>query len=171
MTTLSRASAACALKRLHADIKRRLSVATPPAFSPSAASPECIPTAAPAVAGRRTVVVVEDDEATRALIARALSPAFDVVQACTGLGALELLGRIPAPSLIVLDVGLPEIDGVMVARKLKTHPVLKDVPVVFVTARVTPSDVGHGIAAGAKHYLTKPFSVVTLVQVVQKHAK
>jgi putative two-component system response regulator len=128
---------------------------------------------APSASGgvRKRILVVEDDPQTRAFMARALSPAFEVAEASTGLGALELLGKGPPPSLILLDVMLPGIDGVTIARKLKLHPTLKDVPIVFVTAKTAPSDVLQGIDAGAKHYLTKPFSVASLIQVVERLAK
>jgi CheY-like chemotaxis protein len=169
LPTPSRAIAASALKRLHDDVKKRTAFSTPPAFTPHgpprAAEGDARPPA------KKTIVVVDDDGATRAMIARALSPAYAIVEAETGLGALELLGRIPPPSVIVLDVMLPEVDGVTIARKLKGHPTLKDVPIVFVTAKSAPADVLEGIGAGAKHYLTKPFSVAALVQAVEKLTK
>jgi len=157
--------AASALKRLHDDVKRR-GGALPPPPTPG---PAFLPS--PGGEKKRVVVVVEDDAAIRALIARALSSSFDVAEASTGLGALELLGRMPAPNLILLDVMLPEVDGVTIARKLKAHPALKHVPIVFVTAKDAPHDVAQGIGAGATQYLTKPFSIKTLQEVVDRLAK
>jgi CheY-like chemotaxis protein len=171
--TPSRAIAAGALKRLHEDVKKREAQRTPAALTARQPASPMGGAWRSGIepGGKRTVVVVDDDDSIRAMIARVLSPTFDVLEASTGLVALELLGRIPPPSLILLDVMLPEVDGVAVARKLKAQPALRDVPIVFVTAKNAPADILKGIDAGASHYLTKPFSIVALKQVVEKLAR
>lgn len=119
----------------------------------------------------RTVLVVEDDPSLRTMMVRALSTRYRVEQADDGIAAMELLGHIAPPSLIVLDVMMPRVDGISFAKKLKTDPRLKNVPVLFVSARSSASDVVEGIQAGAKQYLTKPFSIAALLAKVDKLAK
>jgi len=164
-----RALAASALHRLHQDVTRR----TPQPFRPTgkmAAIPA--PTApAPTPDTRRTILVVDDEEAVRTLVARSLSQRFQIVEAADGMVALELLGRIPPPSLIVMDVNMPHVDGLSVATKLKNEPSLKHVPIIFLTARTAPADLMKGIQVGAKHYLTKPFSITMLLEKIDKILK
>jgi CheY-like chemotaxis protein len=119
----------------------------------------------------RTVLVVEDDVALRTMVARALATHYCVEQAEDGLAALERLCVIEPPSLILLDIMMPRVDGLTLARKLKEDPKLRSVPVIFVTAKDTPRDLVAGLGVGAKHYLTKPFSIATLLEKVDKFAK
>jgi DNA-binding response OmpR family regulator len=113
------------------------------------------------------VVVVDDDETTRTLITRALSDRYTVHDATDGAVARELLeslalpGRVP--DAIVCDVMMPNVDGVELTKFLKAHPVLKRVPVVILSAKTDAQTKIRGISAGAKHYMTKPFSVKELV--------
>jgi CheY-like chemotaxis protein len=120
---------------------------------------------------QRTVLVVDDDSAIRTMIVRALSSRFRVEQAADGLEALEILGRVEPPSLILLDVMMPRIDGISVAKKIKTEPKLRHIPVIFLTAKSAPGDVVAGIQSGAKAYLTKPFAITDLLLKVEQFAK
>ena len=63
----------------------------------------------------------------------------------------------PAPDLVILDVGLPDINGFDVLQRLKAHPVLKAVPVILLTAEATRESVMRGLVLGADAYITKPF--------------
>jgi DNA-binding response OmpR family regulator len=119
----------------------------------------------------RTILVVEDDQSVREMIARALTSKYRVVEAKDGLQASELLTQIPIPALIVCDVMMPRVDGFSLVRLLKTDEKLKSVPVLFLSARTNPADVMQGIALGARHYMAKPFKIQELLERVEKLVK
>ncbi|HKI05870.1 MAG TPA: response regulator transcription factor [Thermoanaerobaculia bacterium] len=112
----------------------------------------------------KTILIV-DDEPQIAEIARDYLrlAGFDVIVAGDGVRALEAArGRRPdlRPDLIVLDLGLPSLDGLEVARTLRKE---SDVPIIMLTARVTEDDRLQGLEIGADDYITKPFSPRELV--------
>jgi DNA-binding response OmpR family regulator len=101
------------------------------------------------------VLVVEDDLPTRGIVIRALECAgHDVVTAATGVRALELVGS-AAPDLVVLDLGLPDLDGFEVCRRIRRD---SQVPIVVLTARDEEEDIMRAFSLGADDCLTKPFS-------------
>jgi two-component system, OmpR family, alkaline phosphatase synthesis response regulator PhoP len=112
-----------------------------------------------------TTVLVVDDERKIAQIARDYlqHAGFGVILAADGREALAR-ARADRPDLVVLDLGLPEIDGLDVARTLRRD---SDVPIIMLTARVDESDRLIGLGVGADDYVTKPFSPRELVARVQ----
>jgi two-component system response regulator MprA len=103
------------------------------------------------------LLVVDDDRALRDVLRRALTLAgYDVRLAESGASALaEVAGS--APDAVVLDVGLPDIDGLEVCRLLRREG--NRIPVLMLTARASVSDRIDGLDAGADDYLVKPFDV------------
>lgn len=77
------------------------------------------------------------------------------------------LRKPPTPDLIVLDVNLPDINGFDVLTRMRQHPVLKDIPVVMLTAESSRAAVLKGLRGGADGYVTKPFEADTLVTAVK----
>jgi two-component system, OmpR family, response regulator len=107
------------------------------------------------------VLVVDDEPNIRDLVAVALRfHGFAPVTAATGEEAMRDV-RTERPDLIVLDVMLPDLDGFEVCRRLRADG--HDVPVIFLTARDTPSDTVTGLTLGGDDYVTKPFSIDALV--------
>src|SRR6266571_2582727 len=106
-------------------------------------------------------ILVVDDEPKIVQLARDYfeHAGFDVVSATTGNGALGT-ARAEKPDLIVLDLGLPEIDGLDVTRALRKE---SNVPIIMLTARAEETDKLVGLELGADDYLTKPFSPKELV--------
>ncbi|TNY37503.1 DNA-binding response regulator [Thermomonospora catenispora] len=113
-------------------------------------------------AGRpRRVLVVDDEPDIRDLVQVALRfHGFAPVATATGAEALRLAEQ-ERPDLMVLDVMLPDLDGFEVCRRLRAAG--RDVPVIFLTARDTPSDTVTGLTLGGDDYVTKPFSIEALV--------
>ena len=106
-------------------------------------------------------ILVVDDEPRIAEICRDYLERAGFTVITTGNGADALaLARAKHPDLIVLDLGLPKIDGLDVARSLRKH---SNVPIIMLTARVEESDKLIGLELGADDYLTKPFSPRELV--------
>lgn len=111
-------------------------------------------------ASRQRILVVEDDPAVRNLVTTALGlHGYDVERAETGeLAVMEAASR--NPDLIMLDLGLPDIDGVEVISKIRGWSA---VPIIVISARTEDSDKIGALDAGADDYLTKPFSVEELL--------
>jgi len=109
------------------------------------------------------VMVVEDQENVRYVTSAALRLAgFGVDEQENGRLALrELLQATPEFDLVVLDIMLPDLDGLELCRRLREEKI--GVPIVFLTARDEPGDRIHGLTLGGDDYLTKPFSVEELV--------
>lgn len=106
------------------------------------------------------VLVVEDEAAIRRVVVGYLErEGFEVSEAGDGLQAVELAREV-SPDVIVLDLGLPGIDGVEVCRQVRTF---SDAYVVILTARADEIDKLIGLSVGADDYLTKPFSPRELV--------
>ena len=114
------------------------------------------------------VVVADDDDMLRDLIALNLeSEGVEVHEARDGAEALRRIVE-TRPDLVVLDVMMPIHDGLAVLRRLKAEPCTADIPVVLLTARAAPHDIDQGWEAGADFYLTKPFRVEQLLDLVRE---
>ncbi len=109
------------------------------------------------------VLVVEDDPDIRDLVVFHLErEAFQVRTAKTGAEALKQVRAAP-PDLIILDLMLPELDGLEVCRRLRQDPSTASVPVAMLTARGEEVDRIVGLEVGADDYVTKPFSLKELI--------
>lgn len=118
----------------------------------------------------KRVLVVEDDLAIAGLLTRSLE-AEGYETAAVHDGEAGLIKCVEfRPHVLLLDVNLPKLDGFSVAKRLKTVDALKNIPIIFLTAKDRPTDMIQGIQAGAKHYLTKPFKLEELLLKVHKLA-
>jgi DNA-binding response OmpR family regulator len=107
-----------------------------------------------------SILVVEDEPSIASFVAMYLKRAgFAVSVASTGGGAIEQ-AEVEAPSLVVLDLMLPDLDGIDVCRRLRQR---SDVPILMLTARDDDVDKIIGLEVGADDYLTKPFNPGELV--------
>jgi DNA-binding response OmpR family regulator len=115
------------------------------------------------------IVVVEDDDAIgRALVGTLTSQGFDAEWAHDGTTAIDLVGA-TRPGLVLLDLGLPDLDGIEVCRRLRAlDPVMR---IVILTARRDEVDVVLGLDAGADDYVTKPFRLAELLARVRAHMR
>lgn len=102
------------------------------------------------------------------MLLRVLGRHYEVDHAATGKAALARAGSPPPPHLILLDVMMPDLDGFSVASGVRGIPHLKQVPIIFLTARTAPMDVIKGIQTGARHYIQKPFSIDDVLSKVKK---
>ena len=110
-----------------------------------------------------TVLIVEDDAGNRALLTHLLeSEGFFVFAIADGEAAIEAVA-ITGPDLVLLDVGLPGIDGFELTRRLRLDPGYATLPILLLTGRTAPADVITGLDAGADDFITKPFSQSELV--------
>ncbi len=110
-----------------------------------------------------SILVVEDEPELRfILVAHLRGSGFEVLEAGDGLKAVEVATE-KLPDLIIMDVGLPEMDGIAATRALKTDGRTAAIPIVMLTARSRSEDIVRGLEAGAQEYLLKPFEVSELL--------
>src|SRR6266436_9463127 len=109
------------------------------------------------------ILIVDDNEMNRDIIvARLEAHGYETLQAADGQEALTAVAQ-HRPDLVLLDVMMPNIDGIEVCRRLKSDSAYPFLPVILVTARVETKDVVAGLDAGADEYLTKPVDQAALV--------
>ena len=112
---------------------------------------------------KETILVVEDEEDIRELIRYNLEKeGYRIREAGTGEEALSTIHD-NLPSLVLLDLMLPELDGLEVCKRIKQESVARHVPIVMLTAKGEESDIVAGLEVGADDYITKPFSPRVLV--------
>ena len=112
------------------------------------------------------VLVVDDQPENLALLGELLQTHYRVKVANSGERALRVAATKPQPDLILLDVMMPDMDGYQVLAQLRGHPLTRDIPVIFVTARDSASDEEMGLQRGAADYITKPIKpLVALARV------
>jgi len=121
----------------------------------------------PADYRRRAIHYIEDNETNvevmRGIIALRPQVALDV--SMLGLDGLAAIRR-RRPSLVLLDMQLPDIDGLDLLRQLQSDEQTSDIPVIVVSADATEARIAEAIAAGASHYLTKPVDIAQLLAAV-----
>jgi DNA-binding response OmpR family regulator len=116
------------------------------------------------------VLVVEDDAAIAGPLARAIAAeGYVVTLAADGAQALDRSLDENGPDLVLLDLGLPDMDGVEVARELRIR--LPTAVIVMLTARSTEVDIVAGLDAGADDYVTKPFGLAELLARIRAHLR
>jgi CheY-like chemotaxis protein len=103
------------------------------------------------------ILVADDDPFIRRLVAFTLKKrGYEIVEACDGATALNL-ARQAHPNLVVLDVLMPEMNGLDVTRALAQDPATTDIPILILSASAQQSEIEAGLASGAAAYLVKPF--------------
>ncbi|HXR77022.1 MAG TPA: response regulator transcription factor [Bryobacteraceae bacterium] len=111
----------------------------------------------------KKIVLIEDDADLFALLKYNLEKeGFTMVGSQTGKGAIELCRR-ERPDLILLDVMLPDSDGLEICKGIRMHPELAPVPIIFLTARASETDRIVGLELGANDYIVKPFFIRELI--------
>ncbi len=109
-----------------------------------------------------TILVIDDDELVSRTLQRALKIyGYQVMVANSGTEGLQLARR-HRPDLFILDVMMPGADGYQVCRQIRGDPLLKELPVLFLTAKIKDEDKIEGFRAGADDYLSKPFNMEEL---------
>jgi DNA-binding response OmpR family regulator len=111
----------------------------------------------------RKIALIEDDADLYALVRYNLEKeGFTVVGGQTGRGVVDLCRR-ERPDLLLLDIMLPDSDGLDICKGIRQHPELAHIPVIFLTARASETDRIVGLELGANDYIVKPFFVRELI--------
>lgn len=110
------------------------------------------------------ILVVDDEVNILTILKDSLEfSGFQVVTAVDGLDALQMVSK-ENPHLVVLDIGMPKLDGWEVCRRLKNDPATKDLPIIILTAYAQSSDQRKGLQLGADSFIAKPCDLAYLVE-------
>jgi len=116
---------------------------------------------------KNLIMLVDDEPNLRELLRQMLElGGFDVVEAEDGLAALEKLEKV-APDVMILDVMMPNLDGVSLCKRLRAGTTFAGLPIIMVSGKTQHRAVQEGLAAGANQYLCKPITVEELLQSVR----
>ncbi len=115
-------------------------------------------------ASKRTIMVVDDNPDIVIIVTSILEAKGYVVQsASSGQEALSLL-KGQKPDLIILDIMMPQMDGLEVLTRLKADQSTASIPVILLTAKIQENDIIAGYKAGAEYYITKPFTPTQVLE-------
>ncbi len=114
------------------------------------------------------ILVVDDQPINLKVIASVLSQEYSLSVATSGLNALKMLEK-SIPSLILLDIMMPDMDGFELCQKIKENENTKEIPIIFLTAKTDLNDIIKGFDYGAVDYITKPFSPTEMKVRVVNH--
>lgn len=118
-----------------------------------------------------TILIVDDDQTNLKFMTAALTDKYRLVIATCGQEALALAATSPQPSLILLDVMMPDMTGFAVIERLKADHQTRDIPVIFVTGLGDMTNETKGLALGAVDYISKPVMLPILRTRVETHLK
>lgn len=117
----------------------------------------------------KCILVVDDEDGIRDLIRfslEALTP-WTVLTAASGIEGLAI-AQAHSPDAILLDVMMPDLDGVATFAQMQLHPALQSIPTIFLTAKVTTAECEGHLALGIAGVITKPFKAQTLVAQIKR---
>jgi putative two-component system response regulator len=117
--------------------------------------------------GKKLILAVDDEPAILMAVEDTLSQDYDVITAKNGKEALKLIES-KNPDLVVMDVMMPELDGISAVKELHRTHKIDEPPVVFLSAKAHMNDIETGFGAGGFDYITKPFSPARLEKVVKE---
>lgn len=117
---------------------------------------------------RPAILIIEDNSDMREFLRRVLERhGYAFLEARDGLEGFEIALR-DRPGLILMDLSLPQVDGYEITRQFKAHPALTNTPVVAVTAHARPVDEQRALEVGCDAYLTKPYSIRDLLDLIRR---
>lgn len=119
---------------------------------------------------KASILIVDDEKSNLVILAEILKAKYKVVLAKSGRQAIERAIKQP-PDLILLDIVMPEMNGYQVLYELKNNDILRDIPVIFISALRDYADEEKGLVLGAVDYISKPFSHPIVLARVNNHIK
>lgn len=116
------------------------------------------------------IMIIDDDRTSLIIAKKALENDYDIIPTTSGNTALDLLKRV-TPDLILLDINMPKMNGFEFISRLKTSKLLKDIPIIFLTAQEDSTNELEGLSLGAVDYIKKPFSIPLFKKRIALHIK
>lgn len=114
------------------------------------------------------ILIVDDIPVSIKVLGELLREKSEILVATSGRKAIEVALK-NQPDLILLDVVMPDMDGLETCRQLKEHPQTADIPVIFLTAMAESADVVKGFDVGGQDYIVKPFNKIEVLARVKNH--
>lgn len=115
----------------------------------------------------RKIVIVDDDPYILMSLEFLMKKSgYEVLVARNGKEAMEVINKM-LPELVLLDIMMPDVDGYSICAQIKSSKKLKDIKVIFISAKTKEADIKKGYDAGASLYITKPFSTRELMKQVK----
>jgi len=109
-----------------------------------------------------TILIVDDEEQVRISVEAALEDHFQIILAASGEECIKILKE-TRPSLIMLDIMMPGMDGYAVCREIKSNRNIMDIPILMVSAKTAEVDIVKGFETGASDYIRKPYGTQELL--------
>lgn len=106
---------------------------------------------------KQTVLIVDDEPSNIEIICATLGERYEILAATSGREGLDVAVR-QIPDIAILDIVMPAMNGYELLRQFKEHPLLRDIPVIFITALDKDEQETKGLTLGAVDYISKPFS-------------
>lgn len=117
----------------------------------------------------KKVLVADDNEINLQVLEEMLSGDYRLKFARSGREAIEVAARFQ-PAIVLLDVMMPDIDGLTVCRRLRQMSGVSKAAIIMVSAKALPSEEADGISAGADEYISKPFDETDLVELLRTYS-
>ena len=115
----------------------------------------------------KKILVVDDEEDIRTLLTTSFeSQGYQIISAADGTQGWEMLKN-HKPDLLITDINMPGIDGIELLKKVREDSDLKDMPVIMLTGKSADEEILSGLSHGADHYITKPFTIKTVLNTVK----
>lgn len=116
-----------------------------------------------------TILVVDDAPENIDVLVGILKPSYQIKVARDGEMAIKIANIRPRPNLILLDIMMPGIDGYETCKRLKLDIATRDIPIIFITAKISVDDEAKGLSLGAVDYIAKPVNPAIVMQRVKTH--
>lgn len=117
---------------------------------------------------KKRILIVDDEPDTLELMETILEhEGYEIIKALNGMEALDLINE--NTDLVLLDVRMPELNGIEVCKQMKSDPGRKHIPIVIFSAKTLDHHIEEGLKAGADEYITKPFSSTHLLKTLKKY--
>jgi CheY-like chemotaxis protein len=126
------------------------------------------PSTIASTSGRKTILLVDPDAGLRARLRALLEAHYDVLEAVDGMEAVEMTSTIQTPAMIVCDTVMPRVDGFTLAKILRNNPIMKRVPIMFVSTQHSPQHVTQALVIGVSQYLPKATPVAQIAEKIRK---
>ncbi|MFW5451086.1 MAG: response regulator [Methylophagaceae bacterium] len=122
------------------------------------------------MAEKYTILVADDEPMNQLIMHELLEDEFDLLCVDNGLACIDSVKH-QRPDLILMDVNMPEMNGLEATRQIKLIDGCSDLPIILVSVLASKSEVAIGLAAGAEGYITKPFDDTTLMEAIRTFLK
>ncbi|MBQ9376524.1 MAG: response regulator [Schwartzia sp.] len=116
----------------------------------------------------KKILIVDDDEMSRSLLRQALNDCTQIYEAADGVEALAFLQRNPDTALVFLDVLMPRMDGMELLLRIRLSPMLRDLPVIMLSASPEEDMNYRGLSLGATRFVYKPYRTALLTEMADR---